>query len=313
MAERSVQVQGVKNGSSSVDIVDIRARSGKRNVQRRERLEEENERVEGREILVRALGFGTREIGALVEEGESEKIVPYLWSRSPRAKTTFRQTKLMRHIMNLIMIATRLLFVYIMALLCSSMTVVSAATDSSKEHEQDPVVEQLLQACTEGQIDTLQALVQQHTSAVLQRRSAMGETCLHVAGIHGQAKLTSYVLEEEANGDDDNNNKMDPNVRSTFEHGLRMHPLSWNVYGGHVETARVLLTHGANVNLDVDDMSNPEKQATALDIVDTILEGIEGATKEGESRSEDEMGRLQRYRDMRELLIEFGAKRFEDL
>ena len=219
----------------------------------------------------------------------------------------------MQHMMNLIMIATRLLFVYIMALLCSSMTVVSAATDSSKEHEQDPVVEQLLQACTEGQIDTLQALVQQHTSAVLQRRSAMGETCLHVAGIHGQAKLTSYVLEEEANGDDDNNNKMDPNVRSTFEHGLRMHPLSWNVYGGHVETARVLLTHGANVNLDVDDMSNPEKQATALDIVDTILEGIEGATKEGESRSEDEMGRLQRYRDMRELLIEFGAKRFEDL
>ena len=44
-----------------------------------------------------------------------------------------------------------------------------------------------------------------------------------------------------------------------------MHPLSWNVYGGHVENIRLLLQYGANVNADFDSMDQ-RGPVTALDV-----------------------------------------------
>ena len=123
------------------------------------------------------------------------------------------------------------------------------------------------------------------------KASDEGETCLHVAGIRGQEEVTAVVI--KAGGD--------PNVRSTYENGLRMHPLSWNVYHGNVGTARVLLENGAQVNLDVDHMTN-DRKVTVLDIVEEIIEN----TLEGNPL-------LHQYKDMRQLLLSNGAKRYTDL
>ena len=79
------------------------------------------------------------------------------------------------------------------------------------------------QVCTEGKLDTLKEILASHPDWV-NKRSDQGESCLHVAGILGQEEVTTAIL--KAGGD--------PNIRSTYEQGLRMHPLSWNVYHGHV-------------------------------------------------------------------------------
>lgn len=177
-----------------------------------------------------------------------------------------------------------------------------ATTSTPPLPKNDPIVDILLKACTEGDIEGLQDLVDTDGPSVLTRRSAMGETCLHVAGIHGQATLTKYVLEQGGE---------DPNVRSNFEHGLRMHPLSWNVYGGHVATARVLLQHGAEVNLDVDDMTDPTRKVTVLDIVEYILE--DDNNEASDERPPEVQEHFRKYRSMKNLLLEFGAKRYADL
>ena len=118
-----------------------------------------------------------------------------------------------------------------------------------------------LEACTQGTIDKIQEALQQNPHWV-NGRSPQGETCLHLAGIMVQTEVTRLILDKGG----------DPNIRTTFEKGQRMHPLSWNVYGGHVETARVLLEYGANVNLDVDWLrSRVYDEATSLDLLLDIL------------------------------------------
>jgi ankyrin repeat protein len=152
------------------------------------------------------------------------------------------------------------------------------------------VCEGVSQACTEGKIDALKAMLAVHPSWV-HRRSEQGESCLHVAGILGQQEVTSLVL--NAGGD--------PNIRSTFALGLRMHPLSWNVYHGHVGNVRRLLQGGANVNLDVDHMSNKGTAVTVLDIVEEIMQN-----------TAQQDPRMDQYRQLYQLLLEHGAMRYID-
>ena len=45
-----------------------------------------------------------------------------------------------------------------------------------------------------------------------------------------------------------------------------MHPLSWNIYGGHIDNVKLLLENGANVNDEFDSM-NDQGPVTALDVV----------------------------------------------
>jgi hypothetical protein len=71
-------------------------------------------------------------------------------------------------------------------------------------------------------------------------------------------------------------NGADPNVRSTYSEGLRMHPLSWNIYGGHHANIELLLTHGADVNLDFDAMGAAESSVTAMDVVLQLRVNEEG-------------------------------------
>ncbi len=92
-----------------------------------------------------------------------------------------------------------------------------------------------------------------------------GETCLHLTAIYGIAKVTKILLEKGAN----------PNIRSTYEKGLRMHPLSWNVYGGHLANIELLLDNGADVNLDFDSMIDNEP-VTSLDVLRELLKNEAG-------------------------------------
>lgn len=163
---------------------------------------------------------------------------------------------------------------------------------------QDAVVvsPEFLHACTEGDVEVVQQALQEHPDWI-NGRSEQGEACLHVAGIYGKPDVTKILLEAGA----------DPNVRSTFEYGLRMTPLSWNVYAGHIETARVLLETGkANVNLDFDAMGPAEtkRRVTCYDIILEILQSF--PENQGDARQEA-------YMDMKALLEEYGAKTFADV
>jgi ankyrin repeat protein len=110
-------------------------------------------------------------------------------------------------------------------------------------------------ACVNGIMDVLKAIIEIHPKWV-HKVTKDGEHCLHLAAIKGQTEVTTYMLQQGA----------DPNIRSTFSAGLRMHPLSWNVYRGNYENVKVLLDGGANVNLDFDGLNEDQKVVTALDI-----------------------------------------------
>lgn len=77
-----------------------------------------------------------------------------------------------------------------------------------------------------------------------------------------------------------------------------MHPLSWNVYGGHYENVKLLLEHGAKVNADVDD--GKDNVITVLDANAKNLGGEPGPYTE---RSEK----------IQTILLEYGAKTYAEL
>ena len=148
-----------------------------------------------------------------------------------------------------------------------------------------------LNACTEGNLEEIEAALMDHPEWV-NGRSESGETCLHVAGIKGQSEVSRLILKLGG----------DPNIRSTFSGGLRMHPLSWNVYGGHVETVRVLLQVGqADVNRDYDD-----SKGSPITVMDTLLEIVPDNSKRDDPS-------LERFYQLKELLLQHGAKRYNDL
>ena len=152
----------------------------------------------------------------------------------------------------------------------------------------DPILlsHEVMDACTQGNLESLK---NEPPATLVHGRSAQGETCLHVAGIYGRTKITSYLLQQDG---------VDPDVRSSFAGGLRMTPLAWNVYGGHVENVHLLLEGGANVNLDFDDSEG--NQITLLDVVDHILD-VEDASH------------LAHYRAIRNVLLAHGAKHMNEL
>ena len=101
--------------------------------------------------------------------------------------------------------------------------------------------------------------------------------------------MTQLLLSQGAN----------PNVRTTFAEGLRMHPLSWNVYGGHMQNVKLLLEGGANVNLDFDYLIDGKFQkVTVLDVLlDTIL-------------GDDPSHAPEQYQQIHRFLLSHGARRY---
>lgn len=146
-------------------------------------------------------------------------------------------------------------------------------------------------------MEVLESMLETHP-AFATAHSQMGESCLHAASILGQTAATKAVL--KAGGD--------PDARSTFAQGLRMTPLSWNVFGGHVENARVLLEAGADVNMDFDRMTKEGKEAvTVLDILYSYIN-----TMVGEEDMEENPHHKIHF-EMRNLVLQYGAKRYNDL
>lgn len=127
----------------------------------------------------------------------------------------------------------------------------------------------------------------------MNKSTSDGESCLHLAAIPGSDEITKLLLDLGA----------DPNVRSTFKGGLRMHPLSWNVYGGHYESIKLLLENGAEVNADFD--SGDGSIITVLDVNSKFLDTSSG---DGEPSPHAEI-----YEKIQALLLKHGAKTYAEL
>jgi ankyrin repeat protein len=77
-----------------------------------------------------------------------------------------------------------------------------------------------------------------------------------------------------------------------------MHPLSWNIYGGHVDNAALLLEYGADVNADFDSMKKEDGAVTSLDIVLQLQDNEQGD---------------ERFVQLEKVLRRFGAKTMAEL
>jgi hypothetical protein len=147
--------------------------------------------------------------------------------------------------------------------------------------------------CSGGKLDQVKETLQQHPDWV-HRRTKNGETCLHLTGIYGHAPVTRVLLDGGA----------DPNVRSTYSMGLRMHPLSWNLYGGHAENIELLLEYGADVNMDFDSMKreagadSTDSAVTSMDVLKELLQNEAG---------DDRFVRIEK------VLKRYGAKTMAEL
>jgi Ankyrin repeats (3 copies) len=178
---------------------------------------------------------------------------------------------------------------------CAKVVALDAANGG--DNSEDDPFEHFLTACAEGNLQVVEILLEEHPDIVT-GQSRQGESCLHAAGIYGQTAVTKLVLQHGGN----------PNQRSTFAQGLRMTPLSWNVYGGHVETARALLEAGGNVNMDFDHMTSTGELElfTALDL---LYSNMPAST--GKDTGQDTYYKKQA--DMRDLLLKHGAKQYFEI
>jgi ankyrin repeat protein len=191
-----------------------------------------------------------------------------------------------------------ILILFYLLLLCQYIATSATGDDDSSV---GGVFDQFLMACSHGNMEIVEKVLQEHPDYAV-GQSQNGESCLHVAGILGQVNVTQFILQHGGN----------PNQRSTYEHGLRMTPLAWNVYGKHVANVELLLAAGANVNLDFDYLSNGKHEVvTVLDllhIIERFGDDENNNTADDNSTDEDRSPYA-----MRDLLLKYGAKRFKDL
>ncbi len=166
---------------------------------------------------------------------------------------------------------------------------VAAVTESSEPKEEEN--SDFFFACSGGDLSTVQTLLEIDPS-LIHKTTASGEHCLHLCALEGATDIVQLLLEAGA----------DPDVRSTWEQGLRMHPLSWNTFYGRHEIVELLLKHGADVNADFDlgtsDAFGAKEGTTVLDVIEKILIGIE-----------DE-GEKERFLKTRNVLVKYGAARY---
>lgn len=115
----------------------------------------------------------------------------------------------------------------------------------------------------EDDVDKFRNVIEMNPHWIHSRTEA-GETCLHLTGIYGNTAITELLLQNGA----------DPNIRTSFEKGLRMHPLSWNIYGGHIENIILLLEHDADINLDFDSMKGDDAIVTSYDVLLELIQNV---------------------------------------
>ena len=169
-------------------------------------------------------------------------------------------------------------------------------------------------ACSGGRTDKIQTLLDEHGRDLASAKTKDGETCLHLCSIDttGQAVHIARALLQAG---------ADPNVRTTFEQGQRMHPLSWHVFAGNHDIVKLLLDAGANINDDFDlhPPSAPVQTiVTALDIAEK-LSGVEDMADSVEKEENDKTSNgggddsRDRFKLTYDLLKSRGGKKWEDI
>lgn len=165
------------------------------------------------------------------------------------------------------------------------LVVVAASSDPEEENSA------FFFACSGGDVSTVKAMLENDPS-LAHATTKQGEHCLHLTALSGSAEIAKLIL--DAGGD--------PNIRTKWADGLRMHPLSWNTFYGRHEIIELLLQHGADVNSDFDLKDGDyEKKTVVLDVVEQILMG-------GEDKEENE-----RFVQTRNILVKHGAVRYATL
>ena len=188
---------------------------------------------------------------------------------------------------------------FLLSLLLLSVVRVSVVEGiiQSDHNKNNDEFQEFILACSEGELEDLQAALKKHPDWI-NESSAGGETCLHVAGIHGQHEVTKAIL--AAGGDPNLMSQVVEDPESDFH--IHMHALSWHVFGGHVQSAQTLLEHGADPNQPMDSIMDKGKKVTVLDMLNQLIE-----------EEEEGLPELEPFHQMRELLLKHGAKSHEEL
>jgi len=179
-----------------------------------------------------------------------------------------------------------LLYIYFTISVLLLLSPAPALCDQS--NDDDMPDESFFLHCSGGEIKQLKEAFQSKPHWV-HATTKDGESCLHLAGILGHASVTKLLLDLKA----------DPNVRSTFEQGLRMHPLSWNVYANHYDNCQLLLEHGADVNADFDLVIQQDKTREVVTVLNIIHRMKEGGNHD--------------FDKLEKLLLKHGAKTWKEL
>ena len=181
-----------------------------------------------------------------------------------------------------------------------SLLVALSTAAAAKEFikNETPEFELFIEDCSDGRVEEVERKLKVNPNWVHESAKG-GETCLHVAGIHGQSAVTKLMLENGADPDLLTRVVQDPEVEDGHIH---MHALSWHIFGGHMESAKLLLSHGADPNQPMDSIMERGKTVTVLDLLEQLLDEEEPGTPE-----------MEPFIEMRELLLEHGAKHHEEL
>mmetsp|Transcript_25866 Transcript_25866/g.42702 ORF Transcript_25866/g.42702 Transcript_25866/m.42702 type:complete len:216 (+) Transcript_25866:182-829(+) len=169
-----------------------------------------------------------------------------------------------------------------------------SSTNSATNNNNNDDNSEFFHTCSDGNYDKFQSLLTTNPS-LIHATTKDGEHCLHLCAIGGNIQIVRTLLEQGA----------DPNIRSTWQNGLRMHPLSWNTFYGRYEILELLLEYGADVEADFDlggsvkdEKTGELEKVTVLDVVEKIL-----------SSEVDEEQRM-RFAKTRNVLMKYGAVRY---
>ena len=194
---------------------------------------------------------------------------------------------------------TAKLLITITLSLCSAMMVmmiIGANAAAAVEDETDTTNDnsEFFHTCSGGDYDKFKSFLDADPTLV-HATTKDGEHCLHLCAISGNADIVKTLLERGA----------DPNIRSTFKDGLRMHPLSWHTFYGRYDIIELLLEHGADIEADFDlggsvkdEQTGELTKVTVLDVVEKILI----------SEVDDEQ--RMRFAMTRNVLMKYGALRY---
>lgn len=147
--------------------------------------------------------------------------------------------------------------------------------------------------CSDGNYDKFKSLLDANPSLV-HATTKDGEHCLHLCAISGNTEIVKTLLEKGSN----------PDIRSTYKQGLRMHPLSWNTFYGRHDIIELLLQYGADIEADFDlggsvnEKTGELTKVTVLDVVEKIL-----------ANEVDDEQRM-RFALTRNVLMKHGAVRY---